>query len=90
MVDTLIFSSWSRVSEDLEERGRVGICPRKGVENIKYMHENFIIAVIETFTVQKCSNCIPGLPSPAIITSTFLNSRLINDSGSRPLRFLLQ
>lgn len=79
MVHAVILSSWSRLPEGPEESGRVSIYPRKGVENFKCMHDNFIIAMIGTFTLQKCSNCIPSLPSPAIITSTFLNFRLIND-----------
>lgn len=89
VVDTVVLPSWSRVPEGPEESGRIIIYPRKGIENIKYMHNNFIIAMIETFSVQKCSNCITSLPSPAIITSTFLNCRLINDSWIRPLRFFV-
>lgn len=51
MVGAVVLSSWSKVPEGPEECGRVNTCPRRGVENIKYMHDNFIIAMIETFTV---------------------------------------
>lgn len=72
MVNTVFLSSSPNLLKVQRSSGRVSITPRKGIEINKYMHYNFTVAIIETFTVQKCSNCIISLPFLAVTTSRLI------------------
>lgn len=72
IINTVVLSSSPKLLKVQRSSGRVSVTPRKGLEMNKYMHCNFIIAIIETFSLQECSNCIISLPFPAIITSRLI------------------
>jgi len=72
MVNTVVLSSNPELLDVQRSSGRVSITPKEGIETSKYMHYSFVVAIIETFSVQKCSTCITSLPFPAITTSRLI------------------